>query len=40
VREFLAKHPVKQGAKQMEQHLERLGVAVICKDRWQSLLRS
>jgi puromycin-sensitive aminopeptidase len=40
VREFFAKHPVKQGAKQMEQHLERLRVAVICKDRWKGLLRS
>jgi puromycin-sensitive aminopeptidase len=40
VREFFTRHPVKQGAKQMEQHLERLRVAVICKDRWQGLLRS
>jgi puromycin-sensitive aminopeptidase len=40
VREFFAQHPVKQGTKQMEQHLERLRVAVICKDRWQALLRS
>jgi puromycin-sensitive aminopeptidase len=40
VRDFFAQHPVKQGAKQMEQHLERLRVAVICKDRWQGLLRS
>jgi puromycin-sensitive aminopeptidase len=39
VREFFTRHPVKQGAKQMEQHLERLRVAVICKDRWQGLLR-
>lgn len=40
VREFFAQHPVKQGAKQIEQHLERLRVAVTCKDRWQDLLRS
>ena len=39
-REFLAKHPVKQGTKQMEQHLERLRVAVACKERWKELLRS
>ena len=38
-REFFAKHPVKQGAKQMEQHLERLRVAVLCQERWTSLLR-
>jgi puromycin-sensitive aminopeptidase len=36
VREFFAKHPVKQGAKQMEQHLERLRVAVESRKRWQS----
>jgi len=40
VREFFAQHPVKQGTKQMEQHLERLRVAVICKDRWKEALRS
>jgi len=40
VREFFARHPVKQGSKQIEQHLERLRVAVTCKDRWQGLLRS
>jgi puromycin-sensitive aminopeptidase len=39
VREFFARHPVKQGAKQMEQHLERLRVAVAAKERWQDLLR-
>jgi puromycin-sensitive aminopeptidase len=39
-REFFAKHPVKQGAKQMEQHLERLRVAVLCKERWKDLLRA
>jgi len=38
--EFFAKHPVKQGAKQMEQHLERLRVAVACQFRWQDQLRS
>jgi puromycin-sensitive aminopeptidase len=40
VRGFFAEHPVKQGTKQMEQHLERLRVAVICKDRWKGVLRS
>src|SRR5439155_22950037 len=40
VREFFAHHPVKQGAKQMEQHLERLRVAVACQERWNDLLRA
>ena len=40
VRGFFAEHPVKQGAKQIEQHLERLRVAVACKERWRELLRS
>ena len=39
-REFFAKHPVKQGAKQLEQHLERLRVAVLCQERWRDLLRA
>jgi puromycin-sensitive aminopeptidase len=39
VRAFFAQHPVKQGAKQMEQHLERLRIAVACKERWKDLLR-
>jgi puromycin-sensitive aminopeptidase len=39
VKDFFAKHPVKQGAKQMEQHLERLRIAVACKERWKELLR-
>jgi len=39
VKDFFANHPVKQGTKQMEQHLERLRVAVACKQRWQELLR-
>ena len=39
-REFFAQHPVKQGAKQMEQHLERLRVAVLSQQRWRHLLRS
>jgi puromycin-sensitive aminopeptidase len=38
-REFFARHSVKQGAKQIEQHLERLRVAVSCKERWKDLLR-
>ena len=39
VQDFFARHPVKQGAKQMEQHLERLRIAVDCKERWKDLLR-
>jgi puromycin-sensitive aminopeptidase len=39
VEEFFHKHPVKQGAKQMEQHLERLRIGVACKERWRDLLR-
>jgi puromycin-sensitive aminopeptidase len=39
VRNFFSQHPVKQGAKQIEQHLERLRVAVVCKERWKDLLR-
>jgi puromycin-sensitive aminopeptidase len=39
VREFFTQHPVKQGTKQVEQHLERLRVAVLCKDRWKGMLR-
>jgi puromycin-sensitive aminopeptidase len=39
VRNFFAHHPVKQGAKQIEQHLERLRIAVACQERWQELLR-
>jgi puromycin-sensitive aminopeptidase len=38
-RQFFAEHPVKQGAKQMEQHLERLLIAVDCQGRWKDLLR-
>jgi hypothetical protein len=30
---------VKQGDKQIEQHLERLRVAVDCQERWQDLLQ-
>ncbi|MGH8006750.1 MAG: hypothetical protein ACREQ3_07045, partial [Candidatus Binatia bacterium] len=33
VRAFFAAHPVKQGAKTMEQHLEKLRIAVTCKRR-------
>jgi puromycin-sensitive aminopeptidase len=39
VREFFARHLVKQGAKQMEQHLERLHIGVACRERWKDLLR-
>lgn len=31
--DFIASHPVKQGAKTMQQHLEKLRVAVACKQR-------
>jgi hypothetical protein len=34
VRDFFARRPVKQGAKQLEQHLERLQIAVVCQGRW------
>jgi puromycin-sensitive aminopeptidase len=40
VSDFFARHPVKQGAKQIEQHLERLRIAVACRERWKDLLRS
>jgi puromycin-sensitive aminopeptidase len=40
VKNFFTSHPVKQGAKQIEQHLERLRVAVTCQERWRELLRS
>jgi aminopeptidase N len=40
VKDFFARHPVKQGTKQMEQHLERLQIAVACKERWQNRLQS
>ncbi|HWH77339.1 MAG TPA: ERAP1-like C-terminal domain-containing protein, partial [Candidatus Binatus sp.] len=36
VKEFFNQHPVKQGSKQMEQHLERLRVAVACRERWKT----
>ncbi|MGH7846731.1 MAG: M1 family aminopeptidase, partial [Candidatus Binatia bacterium] len=39
VRNFFARHPVKQGGRSIEQHLERLGIAVACKERWKDLLR-
>jgi puromycin-sensitive aminopeptidase len=37
VRAFFAARPVKQGAKQMDQHLERLRIAVACQERWRDL---
>jgi hypothetical protein len=40
VRDFFAEHAVKQGTKQIEQHLERLRVAVACKERWRQLLQN
>jgi len=40
VHDFFRKHPVKQGAKQMDQHLERLRVAVACQERWRDFLQS
>jgi puromycin-sensitive aminopeptidase len=39
VKSFFGRHPVKQGGKQIEQHLERLRIAVACKERWNDLLR-
>ena len=37
---FFSAHPVKQGSKQIEQHLERLRVSVACQERWRSFLRN
>jgi puromycin-sensitive aminopeptidase len=39
-RRFFAERPVKQGTKQLEQHLERLQVAIECQKRWREMLRS
>ncbi len=39
VQKFFSQHPLKQGSKQLEQHLERLRIAVACKERWKDLLR-
>jgi puromycin-sensitive aminopeptidase len=39
VRDFFAAHPVKQGSKQLEQHLERLRVFVECQKRWADFMR-
>lgn len=39
VRDFFARHPVKQGARQLQQHLERLHIAVLCRERWRDALR-
>ncbi|MGZ8530036.1 MAG: M1 family metallopeptidase [Candidatus Binatia bacterium] len=36
---FFNSHAVKQGGKQIEQHLERLRVAVACQERWRGSLR-
>ncbi|MDH3445148.1 MAG: ERAP1-like C-terminal domain-containing protein, partial [Deltaproteobacteria bacterium] len=36
VKDFFAKHLVKQGTKQMEQHLERLRIAVASQQRWRA----
>lgn len=40
VRAFFAAHPVKQGQKTMEQHLEKLRIAVACKRAWTGVLGS
>ncbi len=40
VNRFFALHPVKQGGKTVEQHLEKLRIAVTCKQRWQGLFRN
>ncbi|MGH8570082.1 MAG: ERAP1-like C-terminal domain-containing protein, partial [Gammaproteobacteria bacterium] len=34
VQAFFAAHPVKQGNKILEQHLEKLRIAVACQERW------
>jgi len=38
VEQFFAAHPVKQGTKTMEQHLEKLRIAVTCKQREEASL--
>jgi hypothetical protein len=38
VTRFFADHPVKQGTKQIAQHLERLRIAVLCRERWRDAL--
>lgn len=40
VRQFFAAHPVKQGAKTMEQHLEKLRIAVTCKQHEEASLQA
>ncbi|MGE0820972.1 MAG: M1 family metallopeptidase [Candidatus Binatia bacterium] len=40
VQEFFAAHTVKQGAKTMEQHLEKLRIAVTCKQREEAQLQA
>ena len=40
VRQFFAEHPVKQGTKTMEQHLEKLRIAVACKQREETNLHA
>jgi len=40
VRNFFTSHPVKQGTRQIEQHLERLRIAVARKEAWKELLRT
>jgi len=37
---FFTTHPVKQGSKQIEQHLERLRVSVGCQERWREFPRA
>jgi puromycin-sensitive aminopeptidase len=39
VRDFFAVHPVRQGRRTMEQHLEKLHLAVVCKKRWAPTLK-
>ncbi|MGH8613651.1 MAG: ERAP1-like C-terminal domain-containing protein, partial [Gammaproteobacteria bacterium] len=34
VQAFFAAHPVKQGKKTLQQHLEKLRIAVACQERW------
>lgn len=40
VQQFFASHPIKQGAKTMEQHLEKLRIAVACKQREEANLKA
>jgi puromycin-sensitive aminopeptidase len=39
VQDFFSRHKIKQGSRQLKQHLERLRIAVASRERWQDLMR-